>query len=119
MKVINRKRTMLGTALIKYRIDNQMSQKELAKKIGIHETAYSHYETGNRIPSLRVLEKILKVCEFDIKMITDDVLMKHIKGFCYYVLINTESTKIDINDLLTIYKILAKYKKQKIGIVKQ
>lgn len=119
MKVINRKRTMLGTALIKYRIDNQIHQTELAKKIGIDQTSYSHYETGNRLPCLRILEKILEVCEFDIKMIADDILIKHIKGFCYNVLLNTESTKIDINDLLTIYKILAKYKKQKIGIVKQ
>ena len=35
-----------------------MSQKELAKLTGVSEHAISHYETGIRIPSLEMWEKI-------------------------------------------------------------
>lgn len=48
---------MLGDALRLIRNFHEMSQAELAKKLGVSNTYISEIERGNREPSLTVIEK--------------------------------------------------------------
>lgn len=48
----------IGTKIRNERNHQGLSQKELAKRVGISEPAIRNYELGNRIPSEKVLEKI-------------------------------------------------------------
>lgn len=46
--------------IIKARINQNISQKELAKKVGIKQTNISRLESGEYNPSLKFLKKIAK-----------------------------------------------------------
>lgn len=52
--------------LIKLRTECNMTQEELAKKIGLAISTISMYERGSRIPSLKVLEKIADFFNVDL-----------------------------------------------------
>jgi len=47
--------------LIRVRIKNGLTQKELAEKIGTKQSAIARLEAGNANPSIGLLEKIAKV----------------------------------------------------------
>lgn len=49
---------MLGDFMKKYRIENSMTQRELAKKLAISQNAVSQYESGKRHPSVKRLSRI-------------------------------------------------------------
>lgn len=50
--------------LAELRHEKGLSQKEIAKLLYIPQTTYSHYEVGNREPSI---ETIIKLCDlFDV-----------------------------------------------------
>lgn|GEM_PF-1966090 len=51
----------LGDTLKKLRGKLGLTQREVAKKIGVRQNAYSQYETGDREPSLRILTDIANV----------------------------------------------------------
>ena len=44
-----------------YREQNNMTQEELAKKMGITQRTISYYETGQKIPSGRTLLRLKKI----------------------------------------------------------
>ena len=46
------------TAIYKYRKDQNMTQRELAKAVGITASAITQYETGARKPDLVTLKKL-------------------------------------------------------------
>lgn len=51
----------LGARIKKYRIENGLSQEELAKKLGVNESTVFHWEKGTHIPftsKLKILEKM-------------------------------------------------------------
>jgi len=52
---------ILGYRLKQLRKENNMSQAELGKKLGVTKVSVSGYENGTRIPSMEVLETILNV----------------------------------------------------------
>lgn len=52
---------ILGYRLRELRKENNMSQDELGKLLGVTKVSISGYENGNRIPSLDVLNQILDV----------------------------------------------------------
>ena len=52
---------ILGYRLKQLRKDNNMSQAELGKRLGVTKVSVSGYENGTRIPSMEVLETILNV----------------------------------------------------------
>lgn len=55
------------TQLIKYMRENSgFSQVVLADKLGIAQTTLSGYETGYSEPNFALVEKIAKICDFDI-----------------------------------------------------
>lgn len=52
---------ILGYRLRELRKNNNMSQEELGKIIGVTKVSVSGYENGNRVPSIEVLNMILDV----------------------------------------------------------
>ena len=44
--------------IMKYRIDNDITQKELAELVGTKQSNISRFENGNYNPSLKFLKKI-------------------------------------------------------------
>jgi transcriptional regulator with XRE-family HTH domain len=51
----------LGKKIKIARIEDDMTQEDLAKAIGSLQKSISRYETGTSLPSLETLEKIAKV----------------------------------------------------------
>ncbi|CDN41486.1 Transcriptional regulator, XRE family [Paenibacillus sp. P22] len=51
----------MGDRLRELRLNKNMSQEEVSKKIGITRSAYSHYEINNRQP---VYETLIKLAAF-------------------------------------------------------
>lgn len=49
---------MFSERIIRLRKETNMTQSELAKKLGIPRTTYSNYENGNRQPDYETLQKI-------------------------------------------------------------
>jgi len=66
----------IGQRIRKYRKAQQLSQEELAEKIGISTTHMSHIETGNTKLSLPVL--VALASQLDVR--TDDLLFECPKG---------------------------------------
>lgn len=56
------------------RLDRSMSQKELAKKIGVHQTAVSQWENGTADPSLSMIPALLAVfnCKIEELYVPDE-----------------------------------------------
>ena len=52
---------ILGYRLRELRKENNMSQEDLGKLLGVTKVSVSGYENGNRVPSLDVLSQILDV----------------------------------------------------------
>ena len=51
--------------LIKFRIDNNLSSKEMADKLDLSTTAYSNLENGKKKPTVELAFKIQKVFKVD------------------------------------------------------
>lgn len=49
---------MFGAFLLKYRLQNGMTQTELAKKLSISQNAVSQYESGKRVPTVKRIANI-------------------------------------------------------------
>lgn len=52
---------MVAEILTKYRLENGMTQAELAKTLNITQAAVSHYESGRRVPGIKVMSRIKKL----------------------------------------------------------
>ncbi|MBM4177621.1 helix-turn-helix transcriptional regulator [Candidatus Gribaldobacteria bacterium] len=59
----------LFKSLIKARLNKGISQKELAQKIGTHQSAISRFEVGNYNPSLNFLQKIARALNLNMKIL--------------------------------------------------
>lgn len=51
--------------LIKFRIDNNLSSKEMAEKLNLSPTAYSNLENGKKKPTIEIAYKIQEVFGVD------------------------------------------------------
>ena len=51
--------------LIKFRIDNNLSSREMAKKLNLSPTAYSNLENGKKRPTIEIAFKIEEVFGVD------------------------------------------------------
>lgn len=51
----------IGTRIKRIRMDKQLSQKAVAKTLGIPYSTYSNYENNNREPNLETLKRIADV----------------------------------------------------------
>ena len=61
----------ISNNIIKYRKLNGITQADVAGKLSITRQAYSHYETGRRVPPLDVMEKLCSVFGIDMNTLTD------------------------------------------------
>ncbi len=52
---------MIASKIIKYRIEHELSQEDLAKKFGVSQKLISRWESGRNNFTLSTLEKISKV----------------------------------------------------------
>ncbi|MBR3975617.1 MAG: helix-turn-helix transcriptional regulator [Clostridia bacterium] len=104
----------IGQRIRKFRKANNLSQEELAEKIGISTTHMSHIETGNTKLSLPVLVELAKVLEVR----TDDLIFDANKtsrsAIIEEVANNLESCTVQqlnlINDIIiTVKTSLSKY----------
>lgn len=62
---------MIGKTLKYMRVQKNIKQEFLAKKLGIERTTLSGYETERRQPDFDVIEKIARACGFEIYFIND------------------------------------------------
>ena len=54
---------------LKYRrLSLEMKQSELAKKVGISPAAMCKFESGQKVPRLKTLLKIIKVLSLELKI---------------------------------------------------
>ena len=60
---------MIGNILKKMRIDNNLSQTELASILNIDQTTLSGWERGYREPTFEYIEKIAHICKYKIQFI--------------------------------------------------
>lgn len=51
----------MGDKLKSLRIENNLTQKQIAERIGLAISAVSSYESGNRYPSYDVLVKLARI----------------------------------------------------------
>lgn len=59
---------LLAKELIRRRLDKNMSQRDLAKKLNTTQAVISRIETMNANPSLLFLKRIAKVLEVDLQL---------------------------------------------------
>ncbi len=57
-----------------FRIEKKLKQSALAGRVGIHQSEISKIETGERMPSVYLAEKIAKVLEKSVNDVFPDVL---------------------------------------------
>jgi len=60
---------MLGKRIKKMRIAAGFSQVDLARKLGIAQNTLSGYETDSSMPNFDMVERIARICEFDIAFV--------------------------------------------------
>jgi transcriptional regulator with XRE-family HTH domain len=56
----------LANRLIQYRIDHELTQSELARRIGIRQPAVARLEAGEHMPTIRTLLRIAEALDIEI-----------------------------------------------------
>lgn len=60
---------MIGTILKNARLRAKLSQVELGNKLSLARNTISSYERGNSQPDFEIIEKILNICNYEIKIL--------------------------------------------------
>lgn len=60
---------MIGKILKQMRKEKELSQEDMAMILNINQTTLSGYERGYREPSYETIEKIAKICNYEIQFI--------------------------------------------------
>ena len=69
---------IIGKNLLKYRTENNLTQEELAEKVGISTSFYANIERGNRSMSLLVLRNLA-----DALQVSTDALLYEDNSQCH------------------------------------
>jgi transcriptional regulator with XRE-family HTH domain len=96
------------------RNENNLFQKEVAKKLGIARNTYSGYETGVREPDLEMLKKIASIfnCSIDYLIGFSDIKKRKESDDQYLLVIDeAEKNKITASELLEVMKFIKKLQK--------
>ncbi len=64
---------MLGSNLKKARIRRGLSQVDLAREVGVTQSAIYYYEAGTKIPSLAILITISRVLDVTLDELVKDI----------------------------------------------
>lgn len=70
MTLFNKK---LGAVLKNIRNERHLSQQEIADRLGVSRSCYTHYETGDRGMDINVLFKLCDIYNVDVNEILKDV----------------------------------------------
>ena len=95
MKKVNLKN--ISKRIKELRISNSITQKELAKMLGVPQPIMSYYETGARIPNLEILIMLSEIFNCSI-----DYLVKGIKDSSEGYYIKQKTTAYKIIDSLSL-----------------
>lgn len=92
------------------RLKKNLSQKEVAEKIGVAKSTYSLYESGNREPNVDTIKKIADVLDVSADKLlgleTDDItLAAHFDG--------DEYTEEELNEIRQFAEFVKNRNKQK------
>lgn len=60
---------MIGKILKTMRKEKELSQEDMSMILNINQTTLSGYERGYREPSYETIEKIAKICNYEIQFI--------------------------------------------------
>lgn len=60
---------MIGKILKQMRREKELSQEDMAMILNINQTTLSGYERGYREPNYETIEKIAKICNYEIQFI--------------------------------------------------
>lgn len=66
----------IGQRVRKARLAARVTQEQLAERVGVGTTHISHIETGNSVPSLKLLVDILNVLELSADAVLCDQLVQ-------------------------------------------
>lgn len=62
---------MVGEKIREFREKKNLSQKDVAKALGISQPAYFYFENGDRTPSWAVMKKIAKILEVSLDSLAE------------------------------------------------
>lgn len=71
---------MLGNIIKKLRVEQKLTQKDLAKKIGVSESAVSMYERNEREPNMEIIKNIANVFDVEINKLYEDERFLSVKN---------------------------------------
>lgn len=94
----------ISSNLKEYRERNNLTQEELAERIGISVTFYSEIERGKKLPSSKLIVKIYREMELDYIPLSNNTYSSELKELFSLVSHNPHAVKI----LLKIAKNLKK-----------
>lgn len=94
----------VGSFIKKLRIDNNLTQLELAEKLGVTYQAVSKWENGKNVPDIATLKEISKLFNIDIdEIISGEIKNKNKKKNTRLVLVLSIIILILVSLLLIIY----------------
>jgi transcriptional regulator with XRE-family HTH domain len=62
----------LGHALAQMRAMNRLNRRQVATAAGVQESQYGRYETGEHVPALTTLLRLLAVYGYDLALIPQE-----------------------------------------------
>ena len=66
-------RMNLGSRIAAWRMARGMTQRELAKRVGVTVPAVYHWENGEAVPRVKNVEKIASVCGVSVRRFYGEV----------------------------------------------
>ncbi|SEQ11774.1 Helix-turn-helix [Lachnospiraceae bacterium NE2001] len=74
--------TEVGCIFIKYRLMNEMSQKELAEKLGVSQAMVSKLESGEYNPTIKKLCELFQKLDLEMKLSVSELQKDEPIGLC-------------------------------------
>ena len=78
---------IIGKFIAKCRKEKNMTQQELADKLGVTDRAVSHWENGRRLPDISLLREMSKDFNISLEDILDGEIKNKSNKKKYYLLI--------------------------------
>lgn len=86
-----------GIFIKQRRLEQGLTQEDVAKKLGISQVAYGRYELGQRDPGLDLIYQIADVLKFDVAEFFAGYMKERMKKYQFYQELNNvnKNTKQD------------------------
>lgn len=103
------KKSELAKMLLKYRKDNNLTCKEMAKMLGMEKQQYNRYEHSNALPHLFNIKKLINVIGMEEEEMYKILIEENKKAIQVRSCTALKNADISEEDLLKIIMILQKY----------